>query len=83
MKQTYNTVSVENFEQAFGEPLSPFVKEKIEGLNFNYLELDPQETQKETINTLKHIFGGIKKAGKQILVNLASSACAIRISNIE
>jgi SAM-dependent methyltransferase len=64
MKQVYNTVSIEDFEMAFGEPLSPFVKEKIKTFNFNYLDLDSQESQKEIINTFKHIFGGIKKAGK-------------------
>lgn len=46
-------LKVEDFEEAFGEPLSDFVKSKIEEYDFSYVELGKQERDNLFLTVLK------------------------------
>lgn len=50
---TIKQLTVEDFEEAFGEPLSEFVKSRIEEYDFSYVELGKQERDNLFLTILK------------------------------
>ncbi len=56
-------ITIQDFESAFGEELSSFVKEKISGFIFEYEEVQEREKDFLVLNILKSISAGLRKAG--------------------
>ncbi len=50
---TIKHLTIENFEEAFGDQLSDFVKSKIEELDFSYVELNKEERDSLFLTILK------------------------------
>lgn len=56
-------ITIQDFERAFGEELSSFVREKISGFVFEYEEVQEKEKDLLVLSILKSISAGLRKAG--------------------
>jgi len=56
-------ITIQDFESAFGEELSSFVREKISGFVFEYEEVQEKDKDLLVLNILKSISAGLRKAG--------------------
>jgi len=56
-------ITIQDFESAFGEELSSFVREKISGFVFEYEEVQEKDKDFLVLSILKSISAGLRKAG--------------------
>ena len=61
------TINIENFEEAFGEKVSEFVRDKISSYNFSYEEASEDDKEKLILSILKKIDNGLERSGKHRL----------------
>ena len=61
-------ITVEDFELAFKDELSPFVTQKIESLNLAYHDVSVEQYNEIVFQLIKTLFdSNVKKAGKHRL----------------